>query len=479
MSWQQRLYSSAPWAVRELLVAVEARRRNRYRRYGRYAAVRREYAFDHYYLSTAESLAKHQLERVRALLAQARKQSSFYQGQLPASLRHIDELAHVPILGKHDNRSCARDIVAPDTDPREVWQGLTSGSTGTPLAFSVGREGIRARYAIQDNYYEMHGCRYGERRVRFGGAKVVPVSATRPPFWILNRPDNQLQMSAYHIDADTLPHYKRKLEQFCPRYVTGYAHAQYQVAQYLRESGGLRQPPRALFTDSEGAPPEHREVVEAGFGAPCYDVYGLGEVGWVAVQCRKRRYHVLQLSCILEVVDDSGHPVLPGRSGRLVVTDLTQSYFPYIRYETGDIGAIEPDACDCGLRTDILKGIEGRSDELIVTPRGRRVGRLSHVTKPGRGIRESQIAQTHADRIVIRVVPGPDFEPASMAAVVQVAHELLGDEMRVDWERVESIARTNRHKFKHVVREWRETGAPVAVKAQADERSPRSLQPTS
>src|SRR5262245_40528407 len=122
MSWQQRLYSGAPWAVRELLVAFEARRRNRYRRYGRYAAVRREFAFDHYRLATPDSLAQDQLDRVRALLAQARKQSSYYQSQLPANLRDLDELTRIPLLRKQDIRSHARDIAAPDLDPHGVWQ---------------------------------------------------------------------------------------------------------------------------------------------------------------------------------------------------------------------------------------------------------------------------------------------------------------------------------------------------------------------
>lgn len=466
-NWQQRLYNVAPWVVREWLVAAEARRRNGFRRYGDYSAVRRQYSFDVYRNSSRAEIARVQQERLLAVVAAAQRQSPFYGSRLPE--RAVDRWSATPLLRKIDVRENVGRIADPSYPEREVWRGLTSGSTGTPLAFPVGREGIRARYAIQDNYYALHGCGYGQRRVRFGGVKIVPVSTTKPPFWIHNRPDNQLQMSAYHIDSATLAHYKRKLNQFKPVYVTGYAHAQYQVAQYLVETGPLTKAPRALFTDSEGAPIEHRQVIEAGFGAPCYDVYGLGEVGWVAAQCERRNYHILELSCLVETVNDAGEPVAPGELGRIVVTDLTQTYFPYIRYDTGDVGAIEEGECSCGLRTRILAGIEGRSDELIVTPRGRRIGRLSHVTKPGRGIRESQIVQTHADRIVIRIVAAPDFDPASMPAVVTVAHELLGAEMRVDWELVQAIPRTARHKFRHVVREWHgETAASPAVTAPAD-----------
>ncbi len=172
------------------------------------------------------------------------------------------------------------------------------------------------------------------------------------------------------------------------------------------------------------------------------------------MQCRSYRYHVLDLTCVLEVLDDDFRPLPPGQLGRIVVTDLTQSTFPYIRYDTGDAGSLSMDPCDCGMQTTMLEGIEGRSDDLIVTPRGRRVGRLSHVTKPGRGILESQIAQTRPDHVVIRVVPTVDFDRESMSQVLHVAHGLLGEEMHVDWELVEEIPRTKLHKFKHVVREY-------------------------
>lgn len=452
-NWQQDLYNKVPWALKELLVALEADRRNRYRRYGDYAAVRDQYGFRHYMGKPSGAVRAEQERRLTELVRRARAVSPFHRARLSDAAERLDGLVHAPVMTKADVRDRHQDILDAAYPVKALWSGLTSGSTGTPLKFPVAREGIRARYAIQDNYYELHGCRYGERRARFGGAKVVPVDASRPPFWILNRRDNQLQMSAYHIDQNTLPEYVRKLDEFAPRYVTGYGHAQYQVAAYLAATRPLRQAPRAVFTDSEGVDSDQREVIERGFGAPCYDVYGLGEAGWVAVQCAQRRYHVLELSCVLEAVDEGGRPVRDGDPGRLVVTDLTQAAFPYIRYDTGDIGSVARQACACGLTSLVLSSIEGRADDLVYTPRGRRVGRLSHVTKPGRGILESQIAQTAADRIVIRVVPTPNFDPASMTAVVTVARELLGDEMRVDWETVDSIPRTSRHKFKHVVRE--------------------------
>lgn len=385
----------------------------------------------------------------------ARKSVPFYRERLPQAVESLLDFSRIPILTKADIRQNTDALVADDYNPKHLWISTTSGSTGTPLRFAVGREGIRARFAIQDNYYASFDCHYRDRRVRFGGSKIAAADRRTPPFWILNRPDNQLQMSPYHMDQSTMGLYIRKLNEFRPRYLTGYAHALYILADYLCQHGGLDDfGLKALFLDSEGVPSHYVPVIEQGFRAPVYAVYGIGETGWIAVQEADERSYVLELSCVLEVVDDDGQPVPPGTSGRLIVTDLTQTAVPYIRYDTGDIGRVLPASENRAMHSAVLEAIDGRSDELILTLSGRRVGRLSHVTKPGRGIRESQIVQTAPDHVVIRVVPGERFDPESMVNVIKTARELLGSDMRIEWEKVSSIPRTSRHKFKHVVREF-------------------------
>jgi len=55
--------------------------------------------------------------------------------------------------------------------------------------------------------------------------------------------------------------------------------------------------------------------------------------------------------------------------------------------------------------------------------------------------------------VVIRVVPATGFSPRDVRDMLAVAHDVLGEDMRVDWEVVESIPRTSRGKFKRFVRE--------------------------
>jgi phenylacetate-CoA ligase len=226
------------------------------------------------------------------------------------------------------------------------------------------------------------------------------------------------------------------------------------LATFILE-GGARPPAlRAIVTDSEGIAAEQQEAVERAFGCPVYQTYGLGETGQVAMQCARRRYHVLSRSAVVEILDEAGTPVRPGEAGQIVVTDLTATLTPFIRYRTGDLATPAAEPCACGWHSPSWQEIVGRLDDRVLTPDGRWIGRLSHVTKPGVGIRESQIAQTAIDRLVIRVVPDRDFDPRSMAAVVQAAHTYLGAQMQVTWEEVPSLPRTRAGKLRHVVREF-------------------------
>lgn len=260
-------------------------------------------------------------------------------------------------------------------------------------------------------------------------------------------------MSVYHLDKNTIPFYIQELNRFRPVYLFGYPHVAYLLARYLCEHGGLASPPRAIFTDAEQLLPEYRQTIEQGFGASCYDIYGTRELNWVAAECPHQRRHALQLCSILEVVDDQGQPLPAGQAGRIVITDLTQRAFPFIRYDVGDIGSLSLEGCDCGWHSAVLQEVEGRAEDFIITPQGRKVTCLLRIPRAGRHIIESQIAQTHPDWVVIRVVSAAGFESCDVRDMLAVAHDLLGDDMRVDWEVVESISRTSRGKFKHVVQE--------------------------
>src|SRR4029453_8946026 len=94
---------------------------------------------------------------------------------------------------------------------------------------------------------------------------------------------------------------------------------------------------------------------------------------------------------------------------------------PLIRYEVGDLGAVAPagEACPCGRRLPILTRLEGRSDDVIVTRDGRRVGRLDPVFKADLMLKEAQIVQESLDTLVVRLVAAPGFTERHAGELLQ------------------------------------------------------------
>ena len=449
---QHALYDASPRLMQRAFVNVEAWRRDWFRRHGDYQAEMALYN-PAWYRSDAQAQAAEQLERLAVVIAAARQHVPYYRRMLPdLPLRSLADLQQLPILEKAAIRRDLMAFVRDGASTKEMWLQATSGSTGTPMHYYHDRSTVRAHYAAADALLAMHGCVVGERRVRFSGAYVAPYTQTEPPFWIYIDHYRQLQCSAYHLSPTTYHAYLKAIREARVIYGTGYATAWHLLASYLLESG--EEPPtlKAIFTDSEGMNQEQQATTERAFRCPVFQTYGLGEVHQVSMQCDAGRYHVLTRSCLAEILDDHDRPVRPGETGQVIVTDLTNLVTPFIRYRTGDLATLAPNPCTCGWQSPSWTEIVGRVDDQLKTPEGRWIGRLSHVTKPGVGIRESQIVQTAINQVVIRVVPDVHFDGGSMDAVVAAAHRYLGDSMHVSWEVVDALPRTPSGKLRHVVR---------------------------
>ncbi len=136
----------------------------------------------------------------------------------------------------------------------------------------------------------------------------------------------------------------------------------------------------------------------------------------------------------------------------MVCTGLLNADMPLIRYEVGDRGAIAPpdSICPCGRSLPILQKVEGRMDDVILTPDGRRIGRLDPVFKGEMPVREAQIIQERLDLLQIRFVPDSSYRPADGKDLVRRLRERVGN-VDVRLEPVNHIPRTANGKFRAVI----------------------------
>jgi phenylacetate-CoA ligase len=152
-------------------------------------------------------------------------------------------------------------------------------------------------------------------------------------------------------------------------------------------------------------------------GARIFDHHGMTETGPVTYQCPARPavLHVIESAFLAEVIDPaSGKAVSPGGAGELVLTTLTRTGSPVLRYRTGDLvkrGARE-ERCPCGRFEMALEGaILGRTDDMIVV-RGVNVfpSAVEQIVRNAGGVAEYRVqlgAERAMQELSLQIEPGP------------------------------------------------------------------------
>lgn len=121
---------------------------------------------------------------------------------------------------------------------------------------------------------------------------------------------------------------------------------------------------KALFS-SEPYTPSQQARFEGEYGMKTTSAYGTADLGFVGYTREGVRGFCIIDSLFIEIVDpDNGAPVGLGETGEIVVTTFNKAY-PLVRFGTGDLGALAPEAdADCGGGQQLL-GLFGRSGDAI------------------------------------------------------------------------------------------------------------------
>jgi len=128
---------------------------------------------------------------------------------------------------------------------------------------------------------------------------------------------------------------------------------------------------------------------------------------------------------------------------------------PLIRYVTGDVAIPLPedDKCPCGRGGRLVESVTGRVEDYVVTPEGKYVGRMDHIFKGVKNVKEAQIVQPSREKIIVRVVKDSAYGKVDEEALLRNSRERLGNKIKIDFDYVEQIERTKTGKFRFIVSE--------------------------
>ncbi|UZD66518.1 phenylacetate--CoA ligase family protein [Marinobacter sp. AN1] len=448
MSAKELVYNASPVWLQNLLVTAYGQHLYRKRYSGIYKDALRLARESRDW--TPDQTLAHQAERLHQMVKHCRETVPYYQ-QLFAShglhendFTSVEDLTKLPILTKATLKAQPESFRSSKGE-RFMLQH-TSGSTGSPLELDVNEYTYKLAMALVVEHEEAHGVPFGAPRATFAGRMIQPASRLRPPYSRINRAENQRLFSSYHLNATTFPDYARELDRFSPAELIGYPSALADLANYyLLTNTRPGFTPTAIITNSETLLDWQRDKIESVFGCPVFDYYGTAEYVLFAGQEADKSYRLNPVIGITEVLPEP-------TDHRLLATTLTNGAMPLLRYEIGDTA--EPLDYLSSTVVHSLARINGRVDDYIELPDGRRVGRLDHVFKGINALAEAQIVQDAPDHCSIYIViKGTDSNEAE-TKIRDNLHQRLGQVISVSIERVPEIPRGKNGKFKNVVRAY-------------------------
>ena len=407
---------------------------------------------------SAERLAQWQLQRLRALLAHAQAHVPHYRAQFaalgfsPHQVHGLADLARLPLLEKADigaDREGFKSALA-----RDLSRFNTGGSSGEPLVFFIGKQRVSHDIAAKWRATRWWGVDIGDTEVVLWGSPIELGVQDRLRA-LRDRLLRTTLLPAFQMSPGKLDGFIQRIRQLRPKMLFGYPSALSHLARHAHARDipldGLGV--KVAFVTAERLYDEQRELIGASFACPVANGYGARDAGFIAHECPQGGMHITAEDIIVEIVDRAGRPLPPGTSGAIVVTHLASGDFPFIRYRTGDVGALDPAPCPCGRGLPLLQKIEGRSTDFVVAQDGTVMHGLAlvYILRDLPQVRQFKIIQENLALTRVQVVTLPALDAAARHAIETGFRARLGEAVEVRIDQVTAIAPEASGKFRYVV----------------------------
>ena len=156
-----------------------------------------------------------------------------------------------------------------------------------------------------------------------------------------------------------------KLNDFNPNLLGGYPGILKALCDE-KMKGSLKISPKRIYSGAYLLTEDIKSSIITAFNLVPFIFYAATEAtGPIAVECDHHSLHVFIDSIVFEVLDDYDKPMVEGKPGKVVMTNLMNLIQPIIRYRLCDIVQMSNQKCPCGSSFPVIKKIWGREGDII------------------------------------------------------------------------------------------------------------------
>ncbi|MFX0134658.1 MAG: phenylacetate--CoA ligase family protein [Candidatus Hodarchaeota archaeon] len=408
-----------------------------------------------------EEIEQLQLRKLKEILKYALDNIPYYQQTLKSysdlihNLQSVSELSSLPLLTKQQIRDNFYLLQNPMFQGRTKTES-TSGSTGDPMQFIHDRNAGAFARALSYREHKWYDLNVGDREARFYGIPMDFNAKLKEKVkdFLMNRK----RFCVFDLSEESLIQYYKIINKYQPGYIYGYTSAVFEFIKFLKNHNLRFRGDfiKAIIVTSEVLVIQQREIMESYLNIPIVNEYGCSEVGIIAAECPHHGLHISAENIVVEIIKN-GAPAKPGEPGEVIITGFNNFAMPLIRYKVGDVAIISDKSCSCGRALPLLENIEGRVNNMVVTPEGKISSGLifyyisrSLIENNG-GVKKFKVIQDRIDRITFQIVKDKNFNEENLRALVRKTHEYLSPNIHVDFEFFSELPHRTDGKIIHFV----------------------------
>ena len=353
----------------------------------------------------------------------------------PEAIHSIADLQKLPLMGKSDVRANMDSMTAVDATGLQRFN--TGGSSGEPLIFLLGNERVSHDVAAKRRATRWWGVDIGDPEIVVWGSPIELNAQDRLRL-LRDKLFRTRLLSAFEMSEKNLDSFVASIKRARPKMLFGYPSSLAHIAKHAEDRGitmndlGIR----VAFVTSERLYDHQRQQIERTFACRVANGYGGRDAGFIAHECPEGSLHITAEDIIVEIQRPDGSIAPAGESGEIVVTHMATRDFPFVRYKTGDIGAIDDKPCRCNRGLPVLKELQGRTTDFLVAMDGTIMHGLAliYVLRDLKGVKEFKIIQESLDLVRVLVVPDSQWGKIIEDAIVEGFRERLGQNVIVEVE---------------------------------------------
>ncbi len=286
------------------------------------------------------------------------------------SMEHLDykNINSFPILTKDVLRKNCEELISKEYDINNLDKNNSSGSSGFQSFTYMSKDHKSYLRALQTHWWQWGGFRPGKKTLQTGiSPKRGFTKKLKDTFFRIN------YLEAFKLNENKID---QNLKEFVGKkniHLAGYPSALNQIAvQALQKNKNISF--SSVITFGDKLFDHYRQNFNKAFNNPTIiNTYGCAEGLLMACQVDLPFYYIMSPHVYLEIVDGNGNNVEDGKMGHILITCLTNSAMPLLRYKLGDLGiklSKENYPQKRRFNYPLLEEVIGRETDVIKTPLG-------------------------------------------------------------------------------------------------------------